>query len=226
MATDPEAIPEVTPEATQVGLGNDLIKAVRLDNIAEIRKLLDLGADIDARDEEYGQIAVSLAAENGYLEVVKTLCDCGVNLEIADYRGNPPVDWAVGCGHWDVIRVFREHVRSFSASNAWRNILFTLADFGQAQDLERYINEFNPDLDSRNDNRLTPLILAATNGQNENVKVLLKAGAPAPMPRTRIASLPSTTLLKVAKWKVSAPWSMQKLIHTSCAPHQPTRLKP
>jgi len=165
-------------EATE--LGKELLTAAQEQNVDEVKRLLALGADPNAKDESHGQTAVTWAARRCNLELVKALCDGGASFRICDDEGRSPVYWAAVRESQDVLSFFLslEDVASCPHGQGG-GILFVLAEFGQPQDLERFINkpELKLQLNSHNDNGSTPLMLAAKAGQGENVRALLKAGA-------------------------------------------------
>ena len=65
------------------------------------KALLDAGADIDALDS-YGDPAVSVAAFNGHLDVVKLLVARGAALDKRGFGGNTAVGHAKRAGHPEI----------------------------------------------------------------------------------------------------------------------------
>ncbi|EXA28422.1 hypothetical protein FOVG_19972 [Fusarium oxysporum f. sp. pisi HDV247] len=65
-----------------------------------VKLLLDKGAEIEAKDSEYGRTPLSWAAESGYEAVVKLLLDKGAEIEAKDSKdGRTPLSWAAENGH-------------------------------------------------------------------------------------------------------------------------------
>ena len=106
--------PETTPEDP----GAALKQAVMLDNIEDVRRLLDSGADVRAADENglaalhwaafmrHSAIAELLiangAAEDLFIaaglddvDAIKELVAAGHNVNAADFEGDTPLHWAV-----------------------------------------------------------------------------------------------------------------------------------
>ncbi len=78
-----------------------LIKAARLGQAAEVRKLTEAGADVNARRNTEGATALHLAAYGGHLEVVKILVEVGnAELNPKNYvnkendKDRTPLAWA------------------------------------------------------------------------------------------------------------------------------------
>ncbi|CAI4215799.1 unnamed protein product [Parascedosporium putredinis] len=120
--------------AEVAGLDQQLIAAVRRNKPEEVVKLLEAGADINAVDEKHRQTPISLAAENGYFELLRTLYDRGADLECSDEDGWSP--------------------------------MWTVPDKGVTKAI-----------DLGDDEGQTPLMLATKRGRDDNVQVLLEAGA-------------------------------------------------
>ncbi len=64
-----------------------LFKAVRLNEIEEVRKLIEAGADLNAVCE-YKRTALHIASIWGCSEIVKILIEAGVNVNVVDKYGD------------------------------------------------------------------------------------------------------------------------------------------
>jgi len=72
--------------------------------------LLDKGADLEARDSNYGRTPLSWAAENGREAVVKLLLDKGADLEAEDSKyGQTPLSWAAENGREAVVKLLLDN---------------------------------------------------------------------------------------------------------------------
>ena len=78
-AKDPERIRDALAEAISTG------------NLTETRKLVAIGAPVNARRKESGMIPLSTAAFHGKLEIAKYLISRGANLSAANADGNTPL---------------------------------------------------------------------------------------------------------------------------------------
>ena len=77
----------------------------------EIRKLEDMKALVNQNDT-LGKTALSLAAQNGYTEIVELLLKAGANAEVQDNDGGTPMHRAAWGGHVGAIELLRKHTTS------------------------------------------------------------------------------------------------------------------
>ncbi|HEV2861586.1 MAG TPA: ankyrin repeat domain-containing protein [Pyrinomonadaceae bacterium] len=95
------------PAAAQTpapSLNDQLYEAARKGDPAEVKALLDRGADVNAKFR-YGATALFKAAERGHTEVVKLLIERGADVNVKDtFYGATAMTWALDKGHVGVIR--------------------------------------------------------------------------------------------------------------------------
>jgi hypothetical protein len=85
-------------------LNEQLYEAARKGNAAEVKAVLDKGADVNARFR-YGATALFKAAERGHTEVVKLLIERGADVNVKDtFYGATAISWALQKGHTGVVR--------------------------------------------------------------------------------------------------------------------------
>src|SRR5215204_814298 len=84
-------------------LNEQLYEAARKGDPAEVRAVLDKGADVNAKFR-YGATALFKAAERGHTEVVKLLIERGADVTVKDtFYGATAISWALQKGHTGVI---------------------------------------------------------------------------------------------------------------------------
>ncbi|KAL3588219.1 hypothetical protein FPOAC2_14118 [Fusarium poae] len=83
----------------------DLMIASFYGHYVIVKLLLDKGAEIEAKDSEYGQTPLSWAAGNGRDAVVKLLLDKGAEVDVKDKGDRTPLSWAARHGHDAVVKL-------------------------------------------------------------------------------------------------------------------------
>jgi hypothetical protein len=85
-------------------LNEQLYEAARKGDAAEVKAVLDKGADVNAKFR-YGSTALFKAAERGHTEVVKLLIERGADVTVKDtFYGATALYWATDKGHAGVVR--------------------------------------------------------------------------------------------------------------------------
>ncbi|MET0649298.1 MAG: ankyrin repeat domain-containing protein [Pyrinomonadaceae bacterium] len=85
-------------------LNEQLYEAARKGDAAEVKALLDKGADVNAKFR-YGATALFKAAERGHTEIVKLLIERGADVTVRDtFYGATALYWATDKGHTGVVR--------------------------------------------------------------------------------------------------------------------------
>ncbi|KAL2140698.1 hypothetical protein VTI28DRAFT_3483 [Corynascus sepedonium] len=144
-------------------MDDELLQAVRHNDLDEVKRLLEAGHDVNVKDDVYEQTAISWAAELDHLEVAKALYNKGANIRLTDSNGQNSV-------HWAAMR--SERVLSFLLDSEREGQSHpSLA----AQDISADCAKLDIDL-SDNYGR-TPLMVASRRGLYGNVGALLRTGA-------------------------------------------------
>jgi ankyrin repeat protein len=96
--------PTAAAQEPKQALNEQLYEAARRGDAAEVRAVLDRGADVNAKFR-YGATALFKAAERGHTEVVKLLIERGADVTVKDtFYGATAMTWALDKGHTGVIR--------------------------------------------------------------------------------------------------------------------------
>ncbi|NLL05368.1 MAG: hypothetical protein GX270_06175 [Clostridiaceae bacterium] len=72
-----------------------------------VKKLVELGLDVNMQGGTFKGGALNLAASNGYAEIVKYLLSCGAELDVSDSVKNP-LFGAILKGHLDIVKILIE----------------------------------------------------------------------------------------------------------------------
>lgn len=90
---------------------NLLIEIISYADISVIKKLIDMGTDINLLDNE-GMTAMHILIENrgsAYLKKIQLLLDSGFDLEIAGFNGWKPLHKAVFHNHYDIVQLLLDN---------------------------------------------------------------------------------------------------------------------
>jgi ankyrin repeat protein len=72
---------------------------------AVVELLLENGAELETKDEVYGQTPLSCAARYGHEAVVELLLENSAELETKDENGQTPLSWAAWNGHKAIVKL-------------------------------------------------------------------------------------------------------------------------
>jgi ankyrin repeat protein len=84
------------------------LKACRIGDAEHAKKLIDDGANINAKDKE-GITALSLAINSEQAELVRLLCERGASIYPATDHEVPPMMWSSMAGRKDIMQILFEH---------------------------------------------------------------------------------------------------------------------
>jgi Ankyrin repeats (3 copies)/Ankyrin repeats (many copies) len=82
-----------------------LVWAAAVGSEVLVRKLLQSGADVDAKSDK-DRAAIHLAAKNGHTSVIQLLLDGMATPAVRDERGRTPLHWAASHGYFRIVRLF------------------------------------------------------------------------------------------------------------------------
>lgn len=114
-----------------------------------------------------GTTAVSKAAENGFVEILRLLLEKGASISTENQDGESPKDLATRNGHLNVLRKLREYEEKQQA------MLFKAARNGLVSEVRRLIDG-GIDAGARSEFGTSVLDQAAQNGKEEVVRFLLE----------------------------------------------------
>lgn len=149
-----------------------------------VRLLLDAGADVDGCDGE-GRTALRAAAWGGHEEIVLTLLDYGAQVDKADSKGRTPLIAAAYMGHHEAVEILLDHNANVDLADGDGRTALSVAalcvptaagvkGYGEVASL---LLERGADPGHRDHDGMTPLLLAAYEGHEDIVELLLEAGA-------------------------------------------------
>ncbi|CAB1420038.1 unnamed protein product [Pleuronectes platessa] len=149
-----------------------------------VHLLLDAGADVDGCDGE-ARTALRAAAWGGHEEIVLTLLDYGAQVDKADSKGRTPLIAAAYMGHHEAVEILLDRNAEVDLADGDGRTALSVAalcvptaagikSYGEVASL---LLERGADPGHRDHDGMTPLLLAAYEGHEEVVELLLEAGA-------------------------------------------------
>lgn len=176
------AAPVAAQADPKQALNEQLYEAARKGDAAEVKAVLDKGADVNAKFR-YGATAIFKAAERGHTEVVKLLIERGADVNVKDtFYGATAISWALQKGHTGVVRA----ILSKSAEDAG-DVLLEGVRSGNAELVTAALETGKVPAET-----LTAALFSASSDEKKAalVEMLKKAGAQPP-PEVDAATLQS-----------------------------------
>lgn len=142
---------------------------LHVDRVAELRELINAGADVDATD---AHVVTPLwkASKEGYTEAVKLLLKAGADVNIADLDNRTPLYVASENGHREIVQLLLQAKADVNMAR-----LFPLQLVTADTDFAKLRRDARAGIIPAG--RITPLYVAVENGHSEIVRLLLDAGA-------------------------------------------------
>ena len=154
-----------------------LLWAVNGGNFEEVRRLLNAGVDVNARDN-HGWTALIAAASIHHLGLAEVLVEFGANLNAEDDRGETALFTAAGlyCGDAFVKLLVENGANVHAKERNGRTALHMAAIMGEPA-IAKLLLENGAAVNAKNSHGLTALHEAVRGGELEMVKLLLGEGA-------------------------------------------------
>ena len=124
------------------------------------------------RRNGYGETPLTVAAQKGYLDIVKELIAAKADVNKAQDNGLTPLIFATLNGHLEIVKA----LIAADADVNNRNPLWNAVNKGHLEIVKELIAA-KADVNSADDEGYTPLIVAASKGHLDMVKALIAAGA-------------------------------------------------
>lgn len=178
-------------------LNSDLLEAAKQGDTATVKALLAKGADVNAKDKEFGQTALMVAAKGGHTEKKNGYImgggffrvmpgSAGVRVEPAEVDGTrarilevvPPQETTVKIGDYlKIVEALITKGADVHAKNKYGvTALMYAADGGHAETVEMLLAK-GADVNAKDNDGWTALTFAAKKGYTKIVRLLKQAGA-------------------------------------------------
>ena len=145
-----------------------------------VEVLIDAGADIDAKING-GRTPLHVACLYGELAIVKVLVKAGADVCATDDKGTTCLMSALGSGHTETVRylVGLPDVDVNAANNrSWTSLRIAVTKNDKCHpEVVQMLNDAGADIEAKDEQGRSPLLLACELGQLDALKMLVEAGA-------------------------------------------------
>ncbi|MBD5437053.1 MAG: hypothetical protein HDR37_00480 [Treponema sp.] len=153
-----------------------IIKAVEDNNATEVTRLIQAGANVNARDS-IGYTALMWAANHYAVDAAKALIEAGADMNAKDNNGYTALMVTVGKGSFDVAKVLIEAGADLNARNNDGETALMLTTYrNNARSAKPFI-EAGADVNARNNDGKTVSMCAAMYNAVDVLALLIEAGA-------------------------------------------------
>ncbi|MDQ3801669.1 MAG: ankyrin repeat domain-containing protein [Acidobacteriota bacterium] len=155
-----------------------LLRAVSDENFEEVRDFIAKGANVNAKDKNYGEAtALHVAVDGGNPEIVKYLLDMGAKINARDKQRRTPLMSIDYDATPELVRMLLDHRAKVNAADAEGNTALIFAAEYENDGVLRVLIDAGANVNAQNRKGKTALMAAAENDNYANVKTLLEAGA-------------------------------------------------
>ncbi|KAK8129103.1 hypothetical protein PG984_010211 [Apiospora sp. TS-2023a] len=163
---------EVDPDPD---LAEALVEAAQFGLVAEIKRLLQAGAD--SNGEPGPGVPLVAAARGGHFEAVQILIGSGAEINRTNEEDTAALGWAALLGNLEMIRLLHDHGADLNLPDLdGQTVISHAAEAGSA-DAVRLLVDLGARIEIMDRALRTPLWYAVANGRKEVAEVLLANGA-------------------------------------------------
>jgi len=170
---------------------SDLHRAAGAGNTAEVQRLLDAGANVNAGDIA-GQTPLIYAAYGGHIETIKILLERGAQVNVCDCGGFMPLHKAAEYGHEDVVILLLDKGAGINARSTHGYTPLFLAACEGRVNVVRVLLARGADIGIKNNDGETAFAVAKSKGYEAVANMI----ADAPAQRARAAQQQQALLLQ------------------------------
>jgi ankyrin repeat protein len=158
-------------------IDQELLEATGENNLPEVRRLLSIGADVNAKDNWHDRTPLHVACEKGHVQVVKELVEHGADVDVKDKDGSSPLHWACAKGHLAVVNELLSRGANIEVEDIDGNTPLHLACANCHVAVVNELLSRGANIEAQDRYGDTPLHDASWNGHVAIVKALLSSGA-------------------------------------------------
>ena len=178
-----------------VGIGsNALVSSAESNQTDVVRTLLLRGANVNSQDDKCNS-ALHYAAANGNIAMARLLLQKGADINAKGAKGTTPLMFAAGYNRDEMVTFLISNGACLTLSNEEGNTALMFATFPDEASLQSVISLLNAGafIDSRDNQMMTPLMMAVTKGDVPLVRLLIARGA-----NTTLTTQKGESILEIA----------------------------
>jgi len=158
---------------------NPLVRAVMNDDLDEVKARVMMRAKVNARDKgQEGITPLHAAVENGNIEIIQFLLDSGAKTNIRDFQKRTPLMMMDDDATPEIFDLLLRYGAKVLLVDKEKNtVLHQFVGNADDADMGRLLINHGIDPNAVNKSGETALMIAAENGQTDDVKALLETGA-------------------------------------------------
>jgi ankyrin repeat protein len=162
------------------GLDEELLDAAEVGDLGIVKRLINKGANVNAKAEDFRTTPLMFAATNGYVEMAQFLIDNGANINDIDDLQKTPLMYAAASGRLEIERLLIKNGANVDATNDnLRTALIYAVRNGKLASTRLLIDN-GANVNHVDSSGLTPLIYTASIGGENSVaiaRLLIEKGA-------------------------------------------------
>ncbi|KFY91994.1 hypothetical protein V498_05199 [Pseudogymnoascus sp. VKM F-4517 (FW-2822)] len=144
---------------------------------AFVQMLVDKGAVVNTRDEDYRQTPLFWAALKGHKAVVQLLLDKGAEVDTRCERGRTPLSCAAERGHKAIVQLLLDKGADVDTKDGFSYTPLALAAESGHEAIIQLLLDTGAEVDTKDASGRTPLSLAAESRHEAIIQLLLDEGA-------------------------------------------------
>ena len=144
-------------------------------NIEAVKQHLAAGAEVDAKDYDFGRTSLHIAAWQGHTEIIQLLIANGADVNAKGDGDVTPLDWAIQHKQTETADLIRKHGGK-TGSELPLATLFEAVNQVDLQGVKDFLAK-GADVNAKNHRGKTSLHIAAWQGHKEIAELLIAKGA-------------------------------------------------
>jgi len=158
---------------------NPLVQAVLSEDLENVKARVMMRARINVKDKTYdGMTPLHAAVETGNLEILQFLLERGAKPNIRDFQKRTPLMMMDEDATPELLDLLvRYGAKVHLVDKQGNNVLHHFAAYDESVEIVRQLAALGANYNASNKQGITPLMIAAENGNTDTVRVLLELGA-------------------------------------------------